>query len=78
MNIDKRRRILGATIRKEREQQGISQRSFALMIGVSQPYLSAVERGNKNVGFNNLCKIADGLGVSLTQLIEPLSRNQHE
>lgn len=69
MNIEERRHILGKRIRSVRELQGISQRSFALMTGISQPYLSGVERGEISVGFNNLCKIADGLGVELTDLV---------
>ena len=68
MDIDARRRELGKRIKTERDRQGISQRSFALMVGLSQPYLSSVEQGEMNVGFNNLCKIADGLGLDLAEL----------
>ena len=67
MNTDQRRRKLGERIRAEREQQSISQRSFALMIGISQPYLSAVESGS--ISIDNLCKIADGLGVTVAELV---------
>lgn len=69
MNIEERRHILGKRIKTTREQQGISQRSFALMTGISQPYLSGVERGEISVGFNNLCKIADGLGIEPADLV---------
>lgn len=40
------------------------------MVGVSQAYLSLVESDDKNVGFNNLCKIADGLGVTIGELAD--------
>lgn len=69
MNTDQRRRRLGERIRAEREQQNISQRSFALMIGISQPYLSAVESGTISIGYDNLCKIGDGLGVTVAELV---------
>ena len=69
MNTDQLRRKLGERLRAEREQQSISQRSFALMIGISQPYLSAVESGSISIGYDNLCKIADGLGVTVAELV---------
>lgn len=69
MDMQKRRRQLGRNIRKAREALNISQRSFAQMVGMSQPYLSAVENGEKNIGYSNLCKIADGLGISVSQLV---------
>lgn len=68
MDTSGRKQELGRRIQVLRTRRGISQRSFALMIGVSQPYLSSIESGRGNVGFNNLCKIADGLGVSLESL----------
>ncbi len=70
MNIEERRRRLGENIKRERVKRGISQRSFAKMVGVSQAYLSLVESDDKNVGFNNLCKIADGLGVTIGELAD--------
>lgn len=70
MDIGERRRKLGANIKFERIRLGISQRSFAKMIGVSQAYLSSVENGEKNIGFNNLCKIADGLGLPIGNLTD--------
>ena len=70
MDIQERRRQLGRNIRSAREARGISQRSFAQMVGMSQPYLSAVESGEKNIGYANLCKIADGLGITVGQLVD--------
>lgn len=70
MDISERRRQLGRTIQIARTERGISQRAFAQMIGVSQSYLSSVENGDNNIGFNNLCKIADGLGMPVTRLLE--------
>ena len=68
MGMQERKRQLGRNIRVVREERGLSQRSFAQMIGVSQAYLSAVESGNKNVGFVNLCKIAAGLETTVGAL----------
>ncbi len=69
MDISDRKKALGARIRTLREKQGVSQRRFALMIGLGQTYLSDVENGKRNIGFENLCKIADGLGVDVSDLL---------
>lgn len=70
MDLDERRRRLGKNIQRARMARGISQRSFAHMIGVSQAYLSAVENGIRSIGFNNLCKIAEGLETTIGELAD--------
>ncbi len=70
MNIRRRKLELGRKIRRIREAQGLSQRRFALMVGLGQAYLSDVENGRCNIGFENLCKIADGLEVKVSELTE--------
>lgn len=35
------------------------------MVGTAQSYLSDIEAGRVNVGFDLLCRIAEGLDVSL-------------
>lgn len=68
-NMD-RKVLLGANIRAKREEQGISQRKFALMVGTNQTYLWEVETGRVSIGFTLLCKIADGLNVKVGELID--------
>lgn len=63
---------LGQRIRSEREAQDISLRRFALMIGVGHTYLVDVENGRRNIGIENLCKIADGLGIKVSELTDGL------
>lgn len=72
MDISERKIKLGQRIRSEREAQDISLRRFALMIGVGHTYLVDVENGRRNIGIENLCKIADGLGVKVSKLTEDL------
>lgn len=69
MNANERKTRLGESIRMLREEQGISQRRFALMLGIGQAYLSLVEKGERNIGFDNLCRIADGLGIEVSKLV---------
>jgi transcriptional regulator with XRE-family HTH domain len=52
-----------------RKAQNLSQRKFALMIGINRTYLIDVEHGRRNVAFDNLMKIATGLGVSISELV---------
>ncbi len=66
MNNTARRVALGNAIRECRENQGISQRKLALMMGGdSHSYLVEIENGTKSVGFDKLCAIADALDVSV-------------
>lgn len=72
MDMDERKRILGQAIRAKREDQGITLRRFALMIGLGHTYLIDVEKGRRNIGIENLCKIADGLGIDVSDLTKGL------
>ena len=65
-------REIGARIRESRESSNISQRRFAMMIGMNRPYLSGVENGSRNISITNLQKIANGLGVTLEVLLRGL------
>ena len=63
------REKLGARIVELRKAQNLSQRKFALMIGINRTYLIDVEHGRRNIAFDNLMKIANGLGVSISELV---------
>lgn len=61
---------LGKRIQELRKQTGLSQEKFALQIGIDRTYYSSVESGKRNIAIRNIKKIADGLGVTLSQLFE--------
>lgn len=63
---------IGVRIKMLRENSNLSQRRFALMIGMNRTYLSGVENGLRNISITNLQKIANGLGVSLEDLFRGL------
>ena len=67
--------LLGIRIRQLREQQGLSQRRFSLMLGMDRTYLIAVEHGRRNIAIDNISKIANGLGVTLSELFEGIDAN---
>lgn len=61
-------KLLGDRIRELRNKTGLSQEKFALSIGMDRTYFASVEAGRRNIAICNLKKIADGLGVSLSEL----------
>jgi len=63
---------LGNRIRELRQAIGLSQEKFALKIGMDRTYFASIESGKRNVAICNIKKIADGLGVSLSELFQGL------
>ncbi|MBO4971375.1 MAG: helix-turn-helix transcriptional regulator [Clostridia bacterium] len=61
---------IGARIRELRTQLGISQEKFAMKIGMDRTYFASVELGKRNISIINIEKIANGLGVSLSELFQ--------
>ena len=60
----------GQRIRELRSQTGLSQEKFALKIGMDRTYYASVESGKRNIAICNIKKIADGFGITLSQLFE--------
>ena len=63
---------LGKRIRDLRLQTGLSQEKFALKIGMDRTYFASVEAGRRNIAICNIKKLAEGLGVTLSELFEGL------
>lgn len=61
---------VGNRIRELRSQTGLSQEKFALKIGMDRTYFASVELGKRNIALKNIEKIANGLGVTLSELFE--------
>jgi len=59
---------IGSYIREQREQAKISLRQLAQAAGVSNPYLSQVERGLRKPSADILAQIAKGLRISAEAL----------
>jgi transcriptional regulator with XRE-family HTH domain len=67
MNVMKVRE-LGEFIRNQRQSTGVSLRKLASLAGVSNPYLSQVERGLRRPSAEMLQAIAKGLRISANTL----------
>jgi transcriptional regulator with XRE-family HTH domain len=63
-------RSLGDIIRRQRELNALSMRQFAQMVGISNPYLSQIERGLRDPSEKVLDAIAQSLQMSADALYE--------
>lgn len=64
---------LGKRIRELRTgNTGLSQEKFAQKIEMDRTYFASVEAGKRNISISNIKKIADGLGVTLSELFNGL------
>jgi transcriptional regulator with XRE-family HTH domain len=61
---------IGLNIRRIREQQGLSQENLAAIAGLHRAYIGQVERAEKNIGLQNLEKIANTLEVDIRALVD--------
>ena len=62
------RKKLGERIRQLRGRKGWSQEDFAHRAGLGRSFAGAIERGEKDIRIRTLCKIANILGINLSQL----------
>ena len=58
----------GQTVRRIRLSKGISQEVFADMCELHRTYISDVELGKRNVSLENIKKMANALGISISDL----------
>lgn len=75
--------IIAANLKRLRGERGLSLGKLAELSGVSKVMLSQIEKGESNPTINTLWKIAAGLQVSYTKLIDeqievPLVIRKHE
>jgi transcriptional regulator with XRE-family HTH domain len=61
---------LGEIIRRQRELSALSMRQFADLVGISNPYLSQIERGLREPSERVLEGIAKSLAISVDTLRE--------
>jgi len=61
---------LGAKIKQLREEKGIDQKSFAFDNEIGRTQLYMIEKGRTNPRLLTLMKIADGLEISISELLQ--------
>jgi transcriptional regulator with XRE-family HTH domain len=65
------RQLVGRNFARLRRESGLTQEQVAERSGLSQQYLSSLERGNRNPTVITLFQIADAMGVSHVELVQP-------
>jgi transcriptional regulator with XRE-family HTH domain len=69
---------LGEFIRRQRELQALSMRQLADLVGISNPYLSQIERGLREPSERVLNAIAENLELSADTLYEHTEHGRDE
>ncbi len=64
------RKTLGARIRQERLRKNLTIEKLAEILDVSPSFLGCVERGERALSIENLCKISDILEVTIDSLVK--------
>lgn len=62
------REAFGQAVRALRSQRGWSQEALAEHAHLHRTYVSAIERGERNVSLDNIDKLGRALGVSISDL----------
>jgi transcriptional regulator with XRE-family HTH domain len=62
--------VLGAKIKRLREEKSFEQKAFAFYCGLGRTQLYMIENGKTNPRLLTIMKIADGLEVTLSELLE--------
>lgn len=70
-NIKKDPKIqFGEQLKQLRLSRGLSQEALALAAGLDRTYVSGCERGTRNIGLENIHKLADALDISPSQFFQ--------
>lgn len=69
-DISAARATLARNLRRLRAEKGISQEELADLAGLHRTYVGAIERCERNVSIDNIEKLANALGITLSRLLE--------
>jgi transcriptional regulator with XRE-family HTH domain len=65
------RKLVGRNFARLRREKGLTQEQIEERSGLSQQYLSGLERGKRNPTVITLYELAQALGVSHVELVKP-------
>ena len=69
------RRLVGRNLARIRRAQGMTQKQLQERAGFSQQYLSGLKRGRRNPAVVTLYELAQSLGISDLDLLQPGRNN---
>lgn len=58
----------GQNVREMRERKGLTQEKLAEKAELDRTYVSDIERGTRNLGLNNVARLATALGSTCSEL----------
>lgn len=68
----------GARIRRKRREKGLSQQKVASLMGVTQPLVSAWEKGSARLSDEDLWRLSEILETTVGQLVGQEERAVHK
>lgn len=71
-----KKNIVGNNLRMMRERRGITQEDLALKSGLTQGYINFLENGKRGYSKKSLEKIANALGIQISELFEEKTREE--
>lgn len=66
------RLLLAANLRRLRADRRLSQEALADRAGIHRTYLGSVERAQRNIAIDNICRLAWALAVDVRELLNPV------
>lgn len=60
----------GKNVQRIRKERNISQEKLAEFAGLHRTYIGMIERAEKNITLCNIEKVANALGVKISDLVE--------
>ena len=60
----------GIRLKTLRKEKGLSQEELALKSGLNRPYISAIEKGKRNVSLEVMEKLAGAIGIGIEELLK--------
>jgi len=68
MNIERVKQQFGNRVRELRYAAGLTQEELADKAELDRSYVGSVERGERNLSLENVCRLAEAIGVSPAEL----------
>ena len=70
MGMDDQLALFGKHVREVRQAAGLTQEALGMRSGLHPTYIGGIERGERNLSLTNLLKLASGLGVQPSSLMQ--------
>ncbi len=70
------RALVAANLRRLRAVRGLSQEALADRAGIHRTYVGSVERAERNVAIDNICRLARALDVDVRELLAPATERR--